>query len=246
MNTEHNASGQQLLRGMRDGLPIALGYFAVAFTLGIAARNAGLGPLHGLVSSLLVNASAGQYAGYAMIAADATLWEMAAMILVANARYFLMSCALSQKFSPETPFYHRLLVGFDVTDELFGLAIAQEGWLPPVYMYGAMMLAMPGWASGTALGIAAGSVLPARLVSALSVAIYGMFIAVIIPPCRTNRNITIVVLVSFLLSWLSSVVPFFASISEGFRIIILTLVISSLAALFMPLPDETENNGGEE
>ena len=179
MNTEHNASGQQLLRGMRDGLPIALGYFAVAFTLGIAARNAGLGPLHGLVSSLLVNASAGQYAGYAMIAADATLWEMAAMILVVNARYFLMSCALSQKFSPETPFYHRLLVGFDVTDELFGLAIAQEGWLPPVYMYGAMMLSMPGWASGTALGIAAGRVLPARLVSALSVAVYGMFIAVI-------------------------------------------------------------------
>ena len=238
MNTEHNASGQQLLRGMRDGLPIALGYFAVAFTLGIAARNAGLGPLHGLVSSLLVNASAGQYAGYAMIAADATLWEMAAMILVANARYFLMSCALSQKFSPETPFYHRLLVGFDVTDELFGLAIAQEGWLPPVYMYGAMMLAMPGWASGTALGIAAGSVLPARLVSALSVAIYGMFIAVIIPPARKDRIVGVFVALSFLCSWLFSVLPLVRDISEGLRTILLTVLLASAAAVLFPVKDE--------
>jgi len=238
MNTEHNASGQQLLRGMRDGLPIALGYFAVAFTLGIAARNAGLGPLHGLVSSLLVNASAGQYAGYAMIAADATLWEMAAMILVANARYFLMSCALSQKFSPETPFYHRLLVGFDVTDELFGLAIAQEGWLPPVYMYGAMMLAMPGWASGTALGIAAGSVLPARLVSALSVAIYGMFIAVIIPPARKDRIVGVFVALSFLFSWLFSVLPLVRDISEGLRTILLTVLLASAAAVLFPVKDE--------
>lgn len=238
MNTEHNASGQQLLRGMRDGLPIALGYFAVAFTLGIAARNAGLGPLHGLVSSLLVNASAGQYAGYAMIAADATLWEMAAMILVANARYFLMSCALSQKFSPETPFYHRLLVGFDVTDELFGLAIAQEGWLPPVYMYGAMMLSMPGWASGTALGIAAGSVLPARLVSALSVAIYGMFIAVIIPPARKDRIVGVFVALSFLFSWLFSVLPLVRDISEGLRTILLTVLLASAAAVLFPVKDE--------
>jgi len=238
MNTEHNTSGQQLLRGMRDGLPIALGYFAVAFTLGIAARNAGLGPLHGLVSSLLVNASAGQYAGYAMIAADATLWEMAAMILVANARYFLMSCALSQKFSPETPFYHRLLVGFDVTDELFGLAIAQEGWLPPVYMYGAMMLAMPGWASGTALGIAAGSVLPARLVSALSVAIYGMFIAVIIPPARKDRIVGVFVALSFLFSWLFSVLPLVRDISEGLRTILLTILLASAAAVLFPVKDE--------
>lgn len=238
MNTEHNASGQQLLRGMRDGLPIALGYFAVAFTLGIAARNAGLGPLHGLVSSLLVNASAGQYAGYAMIAADATLWEMAAMILVANARYFLISCALSQKFSPETPFYHRLLVGFDVTDELFGLAIAQEGWLPPVYMYGAMMLAMPGWASGTALGIAAGSVLPARLVSALSVAIYGMFIAVIIPPARKDRIVGVFVALSFLFSWLFSVLPLVRDISEGLRTILLTVLLASAAAVLFPVKDE--------
>ncbi|MBE6994574.1 MAG: AzlC family ABC transporter permease [Ruminococcaceae bacterium] len=223
---------------MRDGLPIALGYFAVAFTLGIAARNAGLGPLHGLVSSLLVNASAGQYAGYAMIAADATLWEMAAMILVANARYFLMSCALSQKFSPETPFYHRLLVGFDVTDELFGLAIAQEGWLPPVYMYGAMMLAMPGWASGTALGIAAGSVLPARLVSALSVAIYGMFIAVIIPPARKDRIVGVFVALSFLFSWLFSVLPLVRDISEGLRTILLTVLLASAAAVLFPVKDE--------
>ena len=126
-----------LVRGMRDGVPIGLGYLAVAFSLGIAARNAGLNAFQGFLVSLLNNASAGEYAGFTTIAADASYLEIAVVTLIANARYLLMSCSLSQKFAPGTPMRHRLLVGYDVTDELFGLAISCDGWLDPYYMYGA-------------------------------------------------------------------------------------------------------------
>lgn len=163
------------LAGVRDGVPIGLGYLAVAFSLGIAARNAGLNAFQGFLISLLNNASAGEYAAFTVIAADSGFLEMALITLITNARYLLMSCSLSQKFSPDTPLYHRLLVGYDVTDELFGIAIARPGYLDPFYSYGAFLPAIPGWAIGTALGVTAGSILPARLVSALSVALFGMF-----------------------------------------------------------------------
>ena len=226
------------LKGLRDGLPIGAGYFAVAFGLGIAAQKTGMTPLQGWLMSFFNHASAGEYAGVSAIRTGATYIETALLILIANARYLLMSTALSQKLSPDLGFFHRLLIGFDITDELFGISIAYPGFLDPFYMYGAFLTTTPLWATGTFIGITAGNILPDIVVRSLSAAIYGMFIAVIIPPCRTNRNITIVVLLSFALSWLSSVIPVFASVSEGFRVIILTLVISSLAALFMPLPEE--------
>ena len=134
-----------LVRGMRDGIPIGLGYLAVAFSLGIAARNAGLNAFQGFLVSILNNASAGEYAGFTTIAADASYLEIAIVTLIANARYLLMSCSLSQKFAPDTPLRHRLLVGYDVTDELFGLAISYDGWLDPYYMYGAILVAAPSW-----------------------------------------------------------------------------------------------------
>ena len=112
--------------GMRDGVPIALGYFAVSFSLGIAARTAGFTPLQGFVASLLNNASAGEYAAFALIASGATYLEVAIITLIANARYLLMSCALAQRFAPGTPFFHRLIIGYDVTDELFGITIARR------------------------------------------------------------------------------------------------------------------------
>ena len=109
--------------GMRDGVPIALGYFAVSFSLGIAARRAGFTPFQGFLVSLLNNASAGEYAAFAIIMANATYLEVAVITLIANARYLLMSCALAQRFAPGTPFWHRLVIGYDVTDELFGITI---------------------------------------------------------------------------------------------------------------------------
>ena len=121
------------IQGMRDGLPIGLGYFAVSFSLGIAARNAGLTPVEGFFASLFTNASAGEYAVFSLIGAGTTALEIILITLITNARYLLMSCALSQRLSPDTAMRHRLLIGTDVTDELFGIAIARDGFLPPFY-----------------------------------------------------------------------------------------------------------------
>ena len=198
--------------GARDGVPIALGYFAVSFSLGIVARNVGMTPIQGMITSALCNASAGEYAGFTMIAAGAAYIEMAIVTLIANARYLLMSCAMSQRMDPDMPFFHRLLMAFDITDELFGITIARPGCLNPWYMYGAIALALPGWAVGTALGALAGNLMPWRLVSAFSVALYGMFLA--------------------------EYLPGISSISSGTRTIILTVVLSSAAAILFPHPAE--------
>ena len=203
-----------LAEGFRDGIPIGLGYFVVSFTLGITAKHAGLTPFQGFLTSFLNNASAGEYAGFTVIAADAPYIEIAIITLVANARYLLMSAVLSQKFSPRTPFYHRIFVGFDVTDEIFGISVARKGWLNPFYNYGAMLTALPGWSIGTALGIVAGNILPPSAVSALSVALYGMFIAIIIPPARKDKVVAVCVAVSFALSYFAE--TFFGDISADF------------------------------
>ena len=220
--------GQVFRLGMKDGLPIGLGYFAVSFSLGIAARSAGLSPLEGFVASLLTNASAGEYAVFTLIAVDAAYLEVALVTLIANARYLLMSCALSQRFAPETALGHRLLMGFDIT-------IARPGYLDPFYTYGAMATSIPFWSTGTALGILAGNLLPARLVSAFGVALYGMFLAVIVPPARKSRIVLGVVLFSFLLSYLASVLPGLSALSDGNRTILLTVAMSAAAALLFPI-----------
>ncbi len=230
--------GKAIREGIRDGIPIGAGYFVVAFSLGIVARNAGLTPWEGFVASFLNNASAGEYAGFTLMAANASYVELAVVTLITNARYLLMSTALSQRFSPKTGTLHRVLVGFDVTDELFGIAIARPGAIDPYYSYGAFIPAIPGWAVGTALGIAMGNVLPVRAVSALSVALYGMFLAIIVPPARKNRVVLGCVIVSFLASLAFTVAPFVSTLTPGTRTIILTVVISAAAALLFPVSDE--------
>ncbi len=232
-------SNRQAFRnGNRDGIPIALGYFAVAFTLGIAAKSAGFTALQAAIVSLTNLASAGQYAGFTMVRDGASYVEMAIMILVTNARYMLMSSALSQKFDPETPFWHRLLVGYSVTDEVFGICIGVPGKLNPLYPYGAMLLTVPGWTLGTYFGVVMGNVLPARVVSALSVALYGMFIAIIIPPARKSRVILGLVSVSMVLSALLTYVHFFDFIPSGVKVILLTVVIATAAALLFPVTED--------
>ena len=226
------------LNGMQDGIPIALGYFAVAFSLGIAARDVGLSPMQGFLASVLCNASAGEYALFTLIGAQAALWEIALVTLITNARYFLMSCALSQRFSAKTPFFHRLIIGNYVTDEFFGIAVAREGDLKPAYYYGAVAVASPCWAIGTALGIRLGLLLSARIVIALSVALYGMFLAIIIPPARKDRAVALCVLAGFLCSWAFGVIPALAALSAGTRTIILTVGLSALAALLFPIREE--------
>ncbi|MDE7245313.1 MAG: AzlC family ABC transporter permease [Oscillospiraceae bacterium] len=227
-------------RGLRDGIPIALGYFAVAFTLGFAAKNAGFSAFQAMIESFTNNASAGEYAVFSLAAAGAGYWEVAVMTLVTNARYLLMSCSLSQKLSPDTSLVHRMLVAFDVTDEIFGISIAVPGRLNPFYSYGAMSLAITGWGIGTFLGGAVGSVLPLRLASALSVGLYGMFLAVIVPPARENRVILGTVLLSFAVSFVSEHWALLSGVSSGTRTIILTVALALGAAVLFPIKDDEE------
>ena len=149
------------LAGVHDGVPIALGYFVVAFTLGILAKTAGLTPWQGFLTSFVNLASAGEYAGFTVIAAQAPYLEIAVLTLVANARYFLMSAALTQRFAPDTSLLHRLAVSFGVSDEIFGITVARGGMVNPYYNYGAMAISVPAWAIGTSAGILAGGILPA-------------------------------------------------------------------------------------
>lgn len=236
MNRNKNA----FTNGVRDGIPISLGYFAVAFSLGIVAKKAGLNPVQGFLSSFLNHASAGEYAEFTVIMANAPYIEMAFVILVTNIRYLLMSCALSQRFDPETSNIHRLLVGFGITDEIFGISIGRTGTLNPYYNYGAMAAALPSWSMGTAMGIVAGSILPASVVSALSVALYGMFIAIIIPASKADKIVGGVVTASFLISFIVSKIPLFDRMSDSMKISLLTVLIAGIAAALFPVKDEGE------
>ena len=157
-----------------------------------------------------------------------------------------MSCALTQKFDEKTSLTHRLLVGFGVTDEIFGITIARKGTLNPYYNYGAILIAAPLWSLGTALGIWAGDLLPTNVVSALSVALYGMFLAVIVPPAKKHTVIKIAVLVSFLSSYLFCVIPYVKELSGGTKTIILTVSISALLAVINPVPSDITLNKTED
>ncbi len=225
-------------KGIIDGLPIALGYFAVAFTLGIVAKKAGLTAFQAMLTAATTNASAGGYAGFTLIAENAGYLEVAVTELVVNARYLLMSFALSQKLAPTTSTLHRMLVAFDVTDEIFAISVSVKGALNPFYNYGAMTISIPGWALGAFFGVIVGNILPASIVSALSVGLYGMFLAIIIPPAKKEKIIAILVLVSMALSYAFSKLPVISNISSGLRVIILTVAISLAAAILFPVKEE--------
>lgn len=231
---------KEILQGLKDGLPIGIGYFAVAFSLGVIAKEAGLSAFQGFLASAVCAASAGEYVAFTLIAANASYLEMAIATFVANARYMLMSCALSQKMSSDMPFIHRPLSAMYVTDELFGISVARKENFNPYYHYAAALVAVPLWSIGTSLGIIAGNILPASVVSALSVALYGMFMAVFIPPAKKDKVIAALVVVSFLLSFLASRLPFICEIAEGTRTIILTVLIAGVAAIAFPVKDKEE------
>lgn len=230
-------------QGLHDGIPIGLGYFAVAFSLGIICRTSGLSVFQGFLTSLLNNTSAGEFAAITLIGQNASYTEIALVTLIANARYMLMSCALSQRLSNAQGFFiHRLAMAFAVTDELFGIAISRPGVLNPYYYYGGMAVAIPGWSIGTACGIIAGAALPERIVSALSVALFGMFLAIIIPPARESRIILTVVITSFVASFAATYMEPLAQLTGGTRTIILTVVIAAAAAWFRPVQSQQKED----
>ena len=236
------------MRGLRDGMPIAIGYFAVAFALGIKATAAGLTAWQSALLSFLNVTSAGEAAGIALLGIGTTYVELAFTQLVINIRYLLMSCSLSQKLSPETGILHRLLVGYGVTDEIFGISSAVDGHLSPYYSYGAILVAVPGWTLGTLLGAIMGSLLPTRATSALGVALYAMFLAIILPPAKKSRVIAMLVAISMAASAALTVLCDRLSLAwftEGFRIVALTVVISLLAAILFPVTEKTTEEVAE-
>lgn len=228
--------------GIRDGIPIALGYFAVGFTLGIAAREAGITPFQAGLMSALMHASAGEFAVLTVIAGGSGYLAMIVTQFIINIRYFLMSCSLSQKISPNTSLPKRLLLSYFVTDEIFGVSASVKGELNPAYPLGAATVGSPGWILGTVLGAVVGNILPDSLASALSVALYGMFLAVVIPASKQDKTIAAVVLVSMAASCLFPYVPFLSQMDSGTKIIILTVVISSAAAILKPVDVNSDKN----
>lgn len=231
-------NSQKFLYGLRDGVPIGIGYLTVSFSIGIAFQAAGLSPAQGFWFSILNNTSSGEYAGVTAIVSAATILEVIAVTLVVNARYLLMSCALSQKLAPSVPLRQRLLIGFDVTDELFGIAIAQAGYLNPYYYFGAMCSTIPFWSLGAVLGIILGNLMPAYLVSGFSVTLFGMFLAVIIPAGKKDKVVLACIVVCFICSYLAEKLPLISTMSDGSRTIILTITISAIAALLFPKKEE--------
>ena len=245
VNTLKNTNNSRFfLQGIKDGIPIALGYFAVSFTLGIAAKKAGLLPWQAAIMSFAMLASAGEFAVITIIASSGGYLQMFLTTVVVNLRYLLMSCSLSQKLSPDTKIHHRFLISYSVTDELFAISSSQGiacGNLNPFYHYGATSISSPAWTIGTFLGCAIGAILPQWAENAFSVALYGMFLAVVIPESRKNKVVAGIVLLSFVLSFAFSKIPVLCTISDGMKIIILTIVIASIAAAIFPIKDEAKN-----
>ena len=225
-------------KGVKGGIPIALGYMAVSFTFGIIAKQSGLNPFEAVFLSITNFTSAGQFAGLTLIATSAAFLEIALIQLIINSRYFLMSAALSQKIDQRTPLIHRMLMAAGISDEVFGLSMTVQGKLNPYYTYGIISMAMPGWALGTLLGVVSGNILPPRMVSALSIALYGMLLAVIIPPAKGNKMLTVLIIISMVASLLFASLPILNTISSGVKIILLTIVIAGIAAILFPVKEE--------
>lgn len=239
---EQKINKQQFMRGLHDGVPIALGYFAVSFTFGMMAVSGGLSVWQATLISLTNLTSAGQFAGLDIMIACGSLWEMALTQLIINLRYSLMSFSLSQKLERNLAPWHRFAVAFGMTDEIFGVSASQPGRLNPFYNYGAMSVAVPGWTFGTLAGAVAGNIMPGFLASALSVAIYGMFLAVIIPPAKKHRAVLKVVVGAMAVSTLFACTPVLNKVSSGFVIIITTLAVAGMAAYFCPIEDGEEED----
>lgn len=224
--------------GLKDGMPIALGYFSVSFSFGILALGGGLTIFQAALTSLTNVTSAGQFAGLQIMIAGGTLLEMVLTQFIINLRYALMSLSLSQKLSEKVTFGQRLLIAFANTDEIFAVAMAHGKALTYPYMAGLQILPILGWTAGTAVGAAAGSMLPGSVNSALSVALYGMFIAVVIPAAKKVRPVLIVAILAMAMSCLLYYLPVFSGVSAGISIIICTVVSSAAGAVLYPVHEE--------
>lgn len=225
-------------RGMRDGISIALGYLSVSFSFGILSVQSGLTVWQAVLISLTNLTSAGQVAGVGMIAANASMFELILAEIVINIRYSLMSLVLSQKADSSFRLPQRLLASYGITDEIFAVASIQKDPVKPRYMYGLILVPFLGWTLGTWLGAAAGTLLPEQITNSLGIALYGMFLAIILPPARKSRAIFVVIIIAAVISVL---LHFFVKwMSGGFAMIIAALAASVFGAILFPIPDEDQ------
>lgn len=225
-------------KGIRDGIPIALGYFSVSIAFGLMAAEAGCTWFEAMLISLTNLTSAGQFAGVTVIAGMGTYFEMILTQLVINSRYALMGISLSQKVDGRFRGIWRLLLGYAITDEIFAVAIGQEGELSRGYYAGLMSIPVIGWTSGTVVGAVLGNIMPLIITNALGVALYGMFIAVVVPKARENVHVLAAVAAAVAISAALYYIPVFDGISSGFAIIICAVAASALAALLFPVKEE--------
>ena len=225
-------------KGLRDGIPIGLGYFSVSFTIGIMAVATGLTPFQAAFLSFTNLTSAGEVAGLSVIAAGASYLEMAATQFIVNLRYGLMSLALSQRLDSSVTTLERMLIAFGNTDEIFAVAVSQPEKVGTKYMYGLISMPVVGWVGGTLCGAVASTLLPDMVRSAMGIAIYGMFIAIVLPPAKKSNPIKIVVAAAALFSVLLYYVPVFSFVSSGASIMICTILAAGAGALFFPVKEE--------
>lgn len=228
-------------QGIRHGIPICLGYFSVSFAFGMTAVLSGLPVWAAVLISLTNLTSAGQFAGTNLMLAGGALTEIAMTTVIINIRYFLMSLSVSQKADKKMTIWKRLLVSFGITDEIFAVSVMQPGKLSASYMAGLIITPVFGWTGGTFMGAVATTLMPEMLSNALGIALYGMFIAIIIPPARRERNVLFTVLLAILASLVFTYLPVLKNLSSGWAIIIITLLVSGIAATLFPREVEVES-----
>ena len=229
---------REYTKGVRRGVPVGVGYFSVSFGFGAMAASQAIKALDATLISITNLTSAGQFAGLTLILASATLWEMVLTQLVINSRYALMSLALSQRMGKNIGFWPRLLIAYINTDEIFALAMAEPQPLTTSFMLGLGLTPVIGWTLGTLCGALAGSVLPASIQAALGVMLYGMFIAIVVPPAKQERSVFYVVVFALVLSSLFSWVPVLQTVSAGLSIVFCTVAAAALGAWLFPIADE--------
>lgn len=228
--------------GIRDGLPICFGYLAVSFSFGIFAISKGLSILEATLMSLTNLTSAGQLAAVPIIASGGLLVELALAQLVINLRYALMSLTLSQKLDDRVKLRDRFWIAFGNTDEIFAMSVSKPNPVTKWYMLGLILTPLIGWTSGTLIGAIIGDVLPLEIVSSLQVAIYGMFMAIVVPPAKKDTSILLCVLIAAALSCGFYYIPFLNTIPSGFTIIICAVVASVIMAIAKPIKNEDKED----
>ena len=229
---------QNYTRGVRTGLPVGVGYFSVSFGFGAMAAAQGIKALDAGLISLSNLTSAGQFAGLTLMVAGATLWEMILTQIVINSRYALMSLALSQRMGSRIGVLPRLLIAFFNTDEIFALAMAEKQPLTVPFMLGLGLTPILGWTAGTLCGALAGSVLPLHIRTALGVMLYGMFVAIVVPPAKAEKPVLWTVLAALTFSCLFKWLPLLSGVSAGIAIVCCTVLAAGLCAWLFPIDEE--------